>query len=954
MLIKPGGSMIRKIFQGLFFVISFSGIVLSQQKQAGEMTEIKDAIISGNNITTILYNYGSIGRPNTLSNIADLVWKGLGYMFEFGPIAAAEVVNDQNETLYIIDDSFILPTQGTYSPDGIQKWGWLPKAGYANTDQNNLATKNNMDSWPPHWLGWHYDFEDLGNVSKEEAFYVMDDFSNASYNYYPCIGDSTKRGLGLETQVRVFQFDGSLEDALIVKYKVSNVSDRNLDKVYFGFHTDPHIGGASDYSDDRVRFVGDSGPEGIPGYDFLKNVIYLWDEDQKGMGGIKTGYLAFKLLQSPDDLDITSFHTDAYTNSLPNVPKNHALMWEWLSGTIDTTNPLYHQPGDNIINFGTGPFSLASGESKDVVLAIFLSDDYKDMVNDAAILYWNYTWALRGIHSALEGGSDDYKITLTSFNGGKYSGIASLQWQYSGNDPNAEVYIEFSSNNGRSWKPVDIGVPVNQSYNLNTEIFRDGVNYLVRIVAYNPENRKINYFSRSESTFTIDNPMNAQPELQILTALSDTIITDPTLRISWLSQDADNFHLMTWLEYSANPDDGFSIIHSEDAAPNGYHSLDWETKHLPNGQNYYLRITLSDGNSDTSVTTGPFKFDYYSSSYLTENILHLEGRSTAKFYIQTVDNSKLTDHTYEITFREANDEKAVNILDYNIGEMKVEDFTLSANVTTPEFDGIKLLVDDKQTGIDYLKSSFNRSVLNTTFTLTFPPSVGNPKVAVDNDWAIIFNNLDTSSTGDYLFPADTLPTNIASVKIITPFKIFNTTENERGEAIVFVPTGTQNLSGWRTNQRILLRPQNPIGATTSYELVFNFSGGILPHAGDTLKVITHKGITSNDVYRFALDSVTIITVVETDNHDLSYKLFQNYPNPFNPITTIRFRIPEGGKVRLKIFDLLGREIRTLINENMERGDHSIRFDANGLASGVYIYQLRVNNFISSKKFILLK
>jgi hypothetical protein len=943
-----------KILQSLFFIILLSAISFSQQKQSGDMAEIKEAIIGGNNITTILYNYGSICKPNFFGNIADLVWNGLGYMFEFGPILAAEVINDENETLHIIDDSFILPTQGTYSPDGTQKWGWLPKAGYANPDQNNLATKNNMDSWPPQWSGWLYDPEDLGNISKEEAFYVMDDFSNASYNYYPFTGDTTKRGLAIETEVRVFQFDGNLKDALIVKYKLSNVSDKNLDKVYFGFHTDPHIGGAADYSDDRVRFIGENGPGGIPGYDFLKNVIYLWDEDQRGMGGAKTGYLSFKLLQSPDDLDITSFHTDVYTNSLPNVPKNHALMWKWLSGTIDTTNALYHQPGDNIINFGTGPFKLSVGESKELVLAIFLSDDYNDMVNDAAILYWNYTWALMGIQSALEGGSEDYKINLTSFNGGTFNSIVPLQWQYTGSAPNAELYIEISSNNGRSWRPVDIGIPVNQLYNLNTENFKDGVNYLLRIVAYNPSDRKINYFSRSAETFTIDNPMNAQPELHIFTNLIDTIITDPMIQISWLAQDADNFNLLTRLEFSVNPDQGFNIIHSDNAAPTGYHSFNWETKHLPNGQYYYLRITLSDGNSDTSITTGPFRFDYYNSSYKTENILHLMGRSTAEFYIQIIDNSKLTEHTYEITFKKSDEGKIIDIIDYSIGKAKVENFLLTAGVTTPEFDGIKLLVDDKQTGIDYSKSSFNRSELNTTFTLTFPPSAGNPKVAIDNDWAVIFNDLDTSDTGNYLFPADTLPTNLGSVRIITPFKIFNTTENERGEAIVFIPTGTPNLSRWKTNQNIILRPQNPTGAITTYQLDFDFSKGILPHAGDTLNIITHKGITSNDVYRFALDSITIITGVAADNYELSYQLFQNYPNPFNPTTTISFRIPASGKVQLKIFDLLGREVCTLINENMNRGEHSIKFNANGLASAVYLYQLRINDFISTKKFILLK
>src|SRR5207249_11153440 len=71
---------------------------------AGSAAEIKSLIINGNKITTIVYNYGSITRPNTLGNIADLVWNRLGYGYEFAPLVAAQVVNDHGDTLRIVDD----------------------------------------------------------------------------------------------------------------------------------------------------------------------------------------------------------------------------------------------------------------------------------------------------------------------------------------------------------------------------------------------------------------------------------------------------------------------------------------------------------------------------------------------------------------------------------------------------------------------------------------------------------------------------------------------------------------------------------------------------------------------------------------------------------------------------------------------------------------------------------
>jgi hypothetical protein len=86
----------------------------------------------------------------------------------------------------------------------------------------------------------------------------------------------------------------------------------------------------------------------------------------------------------------------------------------------------------------------------------------------------------------------------------------------------------------------------------------------------------------------------------------------------------------------------------------------------------------------------------------------------------------------------------------------------------------------------------------------------------------------------------------------------------------------------------------------------------------------------------------------------SYSLLQNYPNPFNPSTTIRYQIPKPGLVTLKVYDILGREITTLVNENKTEGSYDFTFNASRFASGVYIYQVRVNDYVSSKKMVLLK
>jgi hypothetical protein len=90
------------------------------------------------------------------------------------------------------------------------------------------------------------------------------------------------------------------------------------------------------------------------------------------------------------------------------------------------------------------------------------------------------------------------------------------------------------------------------------------------------------------------------------------------------------------------------------------------------------------------------------------------------------------------------------------------------------------------------------------------------------------------------------------------------------------------------------------------------------------------------------------------NNVFTFSLAQNYPNPFNPKTTINYSIPVTGNVVLKIYDVLGKEVATLVNDNKAPGNYSTDFNASSLASGIYIYTLRTNNLFQTKKMLLLK
>jgi hypothetical protein len=85
-----------------------------------------------------------------------------------------------------------------------------------------------------------------------------------------------------------------------------------------------------------------------------------------------------------------------------------------------------------------------------------------------------------------------------------------------------------------------------------------------------------------------------------------------------------------------------------------------------------------------------------------------------------------------------------------------------------------------------------------------------------------------------------------------------------------------------------------------------------------------------------------------------FKLYQNYPNPFNPSTIISWQLPSDSHVLIKVYDILGNEIATLINEEKPAGTYRIKFDASSLSSGVYIYRIQTDSFKEVKKMILLR
>ena len=150
------------------------------------------------------------------------------------------------------------------------------------------------------------------------------------------------------------------------------------------------------------------------------------------------------------------------------------------------------------------------------------------------------------------------------------------------------------------------------------------------------------------------------------------------------------------------------------------------------------------------------------------------------------------------------------------------------------------------------------------------------------------------------------------------------------------------------NQGIFFSSNN--GTNWNYTGLKKMGINFLSAVGDTVYAVTFI----DGIFGFTTASKPTSFPFQEPTSAAVYELYQNYPNPFNPVTTIQFTLQDAGIATLKVFDILGREVTTLLNEERTAGIHSIPFDASSLSSGVYFYTLKSGNYSASKKLLLMK
>lgn len=177
----------------------------------------------------------------------------------------------------------------------------------------------------------------------------------------------------------------------------------------------------------------------------------------------------------------------------------------------------------------------------------------------------------------------------------------------------------------------------------------------------------------------------------------------------------------------------------------------------------------------------------------------------------------------------------------------------------------------------------------------------------------------------------------SSVQYATHYKIYRA--NSLMGRYFYEHVGTTSNTSW-TDNSVLVRPPQTASSTNYYRVA-------------SVDSYSEESITSAEVScgtNYAQKDVAQNNRIEA----FEYSLTNNFPNPFNPSTTIYYSIKEQVQVNIKVFDILGREVTQLVNEIKEPGKYSVKFNAAGIASGLYIYTIKAGSFFDSKKMLLNK
>ncbi len=924
----------RRLFFSLVLFFFFTSISFPQYSDPNLR---RVGFLNGNRLSISFYNDGQLAGFNSGVDIRGK-WKGNDYIGDMIPMIGVELpIKDYNNDGKADTIHSVIISRGPRKGQAAEKdpttnafWGFNPKPGYLDTTIEKIPMSNDPSSWPlswkdhPEWGSNVWDGlygKDFFAGDLETYFKIDDNFDTEVFKQYGFLPDSTisyRKGFGISVGIRYIQSaKPGFNDVIYKVYDIKNEGTTTYNKVFYGDIIGTLVGGDGDSGDD------------LGSLDSTTNTVYSYDYDGIGNHGQKVGVMSETLIEAPTSNIIASY---SFFNQ-PASPdmSDDELLWKRLSpGRFDKYPP---SPMDGDVLWGTNYFSLAPGETKRVVTVIAMGDSIPQVASK--VLLAKVLWFHKFCNCY-----DDVLITnLDSYP--TLKNTETITWTSKIRPSFVDVY--FSSDAGDTWKRIEENINNGESYQFSTKNYKDCAFGKLKLVG-----KDINYvpFSLSESPFfIIDNEQNGAPFVKILNyeEYNDSSLVEDIISLKLLVGDAENKTLKAKVYYVSTNE----LIDVFDIDPSFSTTKEFSLRRLPNSESASIRIEISDDSSKVSAVTNTFKKLTSRTPIAEKNYQYVSWLSDAKVAVNVIDSSKVTGNNYLLTFNDTTNAGVLaNVFNETTHQNVLTQVPLDSTGESLTFDGLSFVTDRVGTFPDvnrtYLSTQGSNAfaILNDTRITNNYYGYSNP-----NDYKIVFFNsiVDTSlNLQDFI---TTTPLSNIPPKPIN-FKAYNLTTGSELK-VLSIKTGTvssslniilvENISNTnRLTWRIVLRSAN----VQTY-----------PTGGDTLYFFTQKGLSINDSLRISGNLVNVLTEEMSPS---TYQLIQNYPNPFNPTTTISYNLPQSGLVNIVIYDVLGKEIKRLVSEYKQAGSYKINFDASALASGVYFYSLRANDFFEVKKMLLLK
>jgi hypothetical protein len=899
--------------------------------------------LESNNVRTTVFNWGQTGRESSvpISWQTPYEWyknSGQVYLALTGPCIGAEVVDENGDTIHIVDIFHYRE-----SPTG-EPWTFEPIPGYFNQTIFKIASSDDPSTWPafwpdrvsdttnPGWAGsWDGYFGKNEFIDGQELYFKFTDDLYDKYEYYPDTTDLTRNGLGLIVSGRAFEFNEDfLKDIVFYSYKIKNDGTKPLNKLGLSFWW--------------ADFVGGVGQDNMLGYDISKNFIWSFNKNNMSpdpaFGDEPVGAISLSILKFPESS--LSFNNIQYlpSNIWP-AEEEDELLWDmfFTPGFFVDTNSI----GEGDYNaFATiNYFSIQPGETKEILFAVSLVNGPFEDPNHSIRknrLNGQYYAAIAALQADFI--FDAYSLDITSpSNGQTFENNVNISWTTNGASNRIADYIYYSSDNGDSWSFLAVDSSSSGNYNWNTENYPDGIMFKIKIISVSENGLAVGI---SNGIFKINKiDTNALPQVYITNPSPNSIISGD-YTISLILGDADNDPVEVDLFYKIGKYYSWEIL--ADNVQNNYYEFD--SRQLPNTDDFYLKAIVTS-NSDSG---------FYQVKHINLNnirpvypdstlILYDNTPATGIFEIRAVNPPGLTGDDYVTVFEGTNYNLVYDVINLTTGVKLVDDAAeINGSFEGPYFDGLRLFIDnDPLEEIDSLSGWNNEGRFPIYFLTGDLPKRSDYRIEVEE------LGIDTSLYWIY--------NNLTLLPIPVNFKLYNIDE-ERYINFAFYEGDLTGGSGYFTRSSPVSRDFIFLLETFQPDTLSNIislddcDSCSNPQEGDIYLHYITKPFYAGDSVFFSTQNIT--SVIDEHFQPVEISLEQNYPNPFNPITKIRFRIPEKTYVRLEVYDILGRKVSTLVKREMNAGTYETGFDGSRLASGVYIYQLQVNDFISSKKMILLK